>query len=208
MLFLATFNLTSSQKKVNSKGKHSTSINKTNITLVKGKYKLDTLAILNNNNLDQLIEELDQTELIEKQKATEIPAFIMKLLSQLNKDFSIVGVGEDYSSGCRVGRYHTQLKIYDKKTGDTLIQNKFGGPIPRRQLTYLGLSDNLVLMTFYRGGFAKSQHILIIKYEKTKILDFWCGHSSVDILTKNETLKYLKENILFEGGLNTNCIYF
>lgn len=200
ILLLTTFNLTSSQKNVKAA--------KSNISLVKGKYILDTFAILNNNNLEKLIEELEQTELIEKQKVNEIPTFIMKLLKSLNEDFSIVGVGEEYTSGCTSVRYHTQIKKYDKKTGDTIIQNKFGAPIPRRQLTYLGFSDNIALMTFYTGGFSKIQHIIIIKYKKTNIMDFWCGHSSVDIWTKNETLNYLKEKRLIEGGLNSNFIYF
>lgn len=207
-LFLGTFNLTSSQKKVKAKKHKSDNINKSNISLIKGKYVLDTLKILDNNNLDKLIAELEQTELIEKQKVNEIPTFIIKLLKSLNEDFSIVGVGEDYSSGCTSGRYHTQIKKYDKKTGDTIIQNKFGGPIPRRQLTYLGLSDNIALMTYYRGGFTRTHHVMIFKYKNTKIIDFWCGNLSRDLLTKNETLNYLKENKLFKSGLNTNCIYF
>lgn len=200
ILLLTTFNLTSSQKNVKAA--------KSNISLVKGKYILDTFAILNNNNLEKLIEELEQIEIIEKQKVNEIPTFIMKLLKSLNEDFSIVGVGEEYSSGCTSGRYHTQIKKYDSKTGDTIIQNKFGGPIPRRQLTYLGLSDNIALMTYYRGGFTRTHHVMIFKLKNTKIIDFWCGYLYEDKNNKNDILNYLKVNRLIEGGLNSNFIYF
>lgn len=200
IFLLTTFNLTSSQKNVKA--------DKSNISLIKGKYVLDTFKILDNNNLDILIEELEQTELIEKQKVNEIPTFIIKLLKNLNNDFSIVGVGEEYSSGCTSDRYYTQIKKYDKKTGDTIIQNKFGAPIPRRQLTYLGFSDNIALMTFYTGGFTRTHHVMIFKLKNTKIIDFWCGYLYEDKNNKNDILNYLKVNRFIEGGLNSNFIYF
>lgn len=192
ILFLGTFNLTSSQKKVKA--------TKSNISLVKGKYVLDKLAILKNNNLEKLIEELEKTELIEKQKVNEIPTFIMKLLTYLNEDFSIVGVGEEYSSGCtqRSELIQTNIKVFNNKTGDSLLTLQFGEPLPYRQLTYFGISDSIALMAYYHGGWAVGEYVIIIKFENTKIEDFWSGSLSGDLKNKKDILKYLKENNLIK----------
>ncbi|MEO6903988.1 MAG: hypothetical protein ABI315_12700 [Bacteroidia bacterium] len=79
--------------------------------------------------------------------------------------------------------------------------------MPKRQLIYFGLGQDLALMTYYTGGIGKSEHILIFKFKDNKILDFWCGNISTDVTNKLEILNYLKTNKDKEWGLNTNIIY-
>lgn len=180
-----------------------------NVSVVNGEFVIDTNAILNNNNLQSLIDELEKTDLTEKKTIAEIPSFIISFLDSLTDNFSIANPDEDWQVGCVVMGKEIQTKVYDKKTGDTLIQITFDNsqPLPSRQLVYFGLGKDIALMTYYTGGIGKSEHILIIKFDNTNISDFWCGNILTDVKNKAETLKYLKENKDKDWGLNTNIIY-
>ena len=47
---------------------------------------------------------------------------------------------------------------------------------PIRQLTYLGLSDKYVIISYRKGGKATSDHILIFRFDNKRIKDFWAGY--------------------------------
>ena len=211
-LFITTFgacsNLTSRQSE-STLDKNTTDNYESNVSVVNGKFVIDTNAILNNNNLQSLIDDLEKTDLTEKSKIAEIPSFIKSFLDSLTGNFSIANPDEDWQVGCVVMGKQIQKKIYDKETGDTLIQVTFDNsqPLPSRQLVYFGLGKDIALMTYYTGGIGKSEHILIFKFESNKILDFWCGNILTDVANKTEILKYLKANKDKEWGLNTNIIY-
>ncbi len=179
------------------------------VLVVNGKFVIDTNAILNNNNLLSLIDDLENTDLTEKKTVTEIPPFIKSFLDSLTDSFSIADPGEDWQVGCVVMGKQIQKRVYDKKTGDTLIQVAFDNSqtLPSRQLAYFGRGKDIALMTYYTGGIGKLEHILIIKFDNTKIVDFWCGNIMTDVSNKAEILKYLKENKDKDWGLNTNIIY-
>jgi hypothetical protein len=180
-----------------------------NISLVDGKFVIDTSAILNNNNLKSLISDLEKTDLDEKKTVAEIPSFIKSFLDSLTDNFSIANPDEDWQVGCVIIGKQIQKKVYDKNTGDTLIEITFDNsePLPSRQLIYLGIGKNIALMTYYTGGIGKSEHIIIIKFDDEKIVDFWCGNILTDLTNKAEILKYLKDNKDKQWGLNTNIIY-
>lgn len=180
-----------------------------NVSVVNGKFVIDTNAILNNNNLQSFIDDLEKTDLTEKKTVAEIPSFIKSFLDTLTKSFSIADPGDEWQVGCVVMGKEIQKKVYDKKTGDTLIQITFDNsqPLPSRQLVYFGLGKDIALMTYYTGGIGKSEHILIIKFDNINIGDFWCGNILTDVKSKAEILRYLKENKDKHWGLNTNFIY-
>lgn len=167
-----------------------------NLISFNGKYQIDTNAILNNNNLESLIDEAEKADLIEKKSVEEIPVFIRSFLDSLTDGFSIASPGEDWQSGCCVimGK-RTQKMVYDKKTGKTLIEVTFDSSqsLPSRQLIYAGIGKDIALMTYYTGGWGVSGHILIIKFDETKIVDFWCGNILSDVTNKAEILKCLKD---------------
>jgi len=175
--------------------KNSADNYKSNLSSVDGKYQIDTSAILNNNNLQQLIEDLEKAELAEKKTVAEIPSFLKSFLDSLTDGFSIANLGEDWQVGC------TSLTIVDEKG------NVISEATPKRQLIYFGLGQDLALMTYYTGGFGKSEHILIIKFDNTKIVDFWCGNILTDVTNKAQIIKYLTANKDKHWGLNTNIIY-
>jgi hypothetical protein len=106
-------------------------------------------------------------------------------LNNLTDSFSIANPGENWQVGCVVEQ-----------------------PLPLRQLIYLGIGNDIALMTYYTGGFGKLEHVLIFKFSNDKILDFWCGNITTDIINKKEIVKYLKDNKDKEWGLNTNIVYF
>lgn len=198
-LFITTFlacNKLTHQVNTSSVDQSSVTNYKSNLSLTNGKYEIDTGAILNNNNLQQLIADIEKTEFVEKKTVAEIPIFIYSLLDSLTGDFSIANSGEDWQVGC------TSMILVDDGKGKITIEKP-----PKRQLIYFGLGQDLALMTYYTGGYGKSEHILIFKFENNNILDFWCGNVLEDVKSKSEILNYLKENKDKNWGLNTNIIH-
>jgi len=167
---------------------------RSNISLFNGVYQIDTNAIIRNNNLEGLITDLEKADLTEIKTIAEIPSFIKTFLDGLTNGFSITNSGEDWQVGC------TSLTTVDEN-GNVINEKK-----PKRQLIYFGLGQELALMTYYKGGFGKSEHIVIIKFDNTKIVDFWCGNILRDTNNKTKILKYLKATKDKEWGLNTNII--
>ena len=150
-----------------------------------GHYKIDTTTILSNKNLQPLIDLLEKSNLSEIKNVTALPSFIKTFLDNLTDSFSIANPVENWQVGC----------VIDK-------------PLPSRQFVYLGIGDQVALMTYYTGGFGKLEHVLIFKFSNNKILDFWCGNTMTDLMNKKEIVNYLKDNKNKEWGLNTNMIYF
>ncbi len=179
---------------------------KSNISYVDGKYILDTSAILNNNNLTQLLGELEKSVLSEKKKVSEIPHFIKTFLDSATSGFSIANPGEDWQVGCVTMTEYKEKKVINEKTGDTTIVVTFSKPLPGRQLIYLGIGDIITLLTYATGGIGRSEHVLIIKHNDSKIVDFWCGQGVYDLTDKAKILKRLKENREPYHDLNSGYI--
>ena len=149
-------------------------------------FLIDTVAILTNRNLDSLITRLEDSKLKTYKTVKEIPSFIINILSGLTSDgFSIANQSENWQAT------------------DAIMDDS----LPNRQLSYFGLGDDIALLTYYTGGIGKSLHIIIIKFQDKKILDFWCGNVLINLKDKKEIVKYLKENKNKNRVLNTNIIY-
>ena len=158
---------------------------KPGILLQNGKYELDTTVILSNQNLPFLIKELEKEELIQQDRYENTPKVVRNLLNKLTGKFDIANPGKKWQVGC----VH------------------MGKPLPSRQLVYLGVSEELLLMTYYTGGIGKAANTMIIKYKKGTIIDFWKGHAPYNTDNKDEIISYLKGNMNITWGLNTNVIY-
>lgn len=160
--------------------------NGSSISQDKDNYYIDSSVILNNKNLPELIIELESEKLITKNDKNKIPKFISNFLKSTVDEFSIANPDEKWNAS------------------DIVIDKK----IPRRKLIYFGEGKNMVLMTYNVGGIGKSTKILIFKFNKEKIEDFWSGTVLVDLKNKEEIIKYINQNINKEFGLNSNILYY
>lgn len=149
-------------------------------------YYIDSSVILNNKNLPELITELESEELITINDKNKIPKFILNFLKSTVDEFSIANPDE---------KWNARDIVIDKK-------------IPRIKLIYFGEGKNMLLMTYNVGGIGKSTKILIFKFNKEKIEDFWSGTVLVDLKNKEEIIKYINQNINKEFGLNFNILYY
>jgi len=139
-------------------------------------YKIDTERISNNSNLDALLNSLRSTKLKTKNKKSAIPFFVTNLINcYLKTDpfgdtFTIADPKEPYNK-------------YDEILPDR----------PNRKLVYLGLGQNLLLMTYHHGGMgAGTSHIVIVKFSGSKIIDFWSGEAA-KLETKKSVIEWLEK---------------
>jgi len=164
---------------------NNTAIVTTGISKINGVYKIDSLAILTNENLDTLIAAVEEADLVTYKDVADIPPFIRTVLDSLTGgDFSIVNYGEDWQET------------------DVIM-----GKLPERELLYLGKGDDITLLAYYTGGIGKSEHILIFRHKNGELTDFWAGNVLKNLKTKEDIVRYLKENKNKEWGLNTNRVY-
>jgi hypothetical protein len=180
-----------------------------NISIVNGRYRLDTNAILDNNNLDALMEELKEKTLTEKNTVQEIPWFVLSFLDSLTGDFSIANRDEEWQVGCTIMGKSITKSVYDPQTGDSLLMTTFDNshPLPSRQLIYFGLGENIALFTYFTGGWGVMKHCIILQFSGLEITEFWCGYAPTDARDKADILDSLESRKGKEWGLNTNIIH-
>ena len=150
------------------------------------KFIIKTSEILSNKNLPKLIEKLENSELKEENNVSQMPEIVSNFLDGLSENFIIAN---------KNGQWNATDIILDKN-------------LPNRKLLYLGNGKNISLLTYNKGGIGKSTQILIMEYNKEKMLDFWCGSVLVDLNNKDQIIKYLKENMTKKWGLNTNILNY
>lgn len=149
-------------------------------------YRIDTAAVLTNRRLDQLLTEVDQTNLTSYQSAKALPPAIATFLEQAHQEpAAIADVGQAYES--------------------TDVDD---GSLPSRQLTYLGIGGDVVLLAYNLGGFGVSERVLLFQLKDGEIADFWTGYVRGQRHTKAEIIRYLREHKDQKWGVNTNIIYF
>ncbi|MBO9198634.1 MULTISPECIES: hypothetical protein [Niastella] len=84
----------------------------------------------------------------------KMPRFIKKSLKCTEGDFRIANPGHPYNVSDAIG--------------------PFGFLLPFRQLMYLGLTKQYLLMAYKKGGIGTSTSTLLVKFEHKKILNMWC----------------------------------
>jgi hypothetical protein len=137
-------------------------------------FEVNSPATVTNANLPNLIIELNEEQLHEKNRKKYIPGYIKQALNKWTGRFQIANPGKKYQEGC----------IVEYKWG--FIQ------APIRQLNYLGISDNFVVLIYKKGGFGSSQFILVFKTSKNKINDFWVGSYYSNSTKQADIIEYLK----------------
>ena len=146
-------------------------------------FKIDKHKILSNLNLDKFLMELqnDNFEIYYDKK--HIPDSLIKSLACLNGEFSIANPKEKYQTNCEANE-----------------------KLPKRKLILLLKSKNNIVVTYFCGGFATSVHILFLRFNNGKITDLWSGISVKKLSSKEDILKYIKDNRNKKNGLNSSAI--
>jgi len=149
-------------------------------------YKIDTASILTNRNLDNFLAALETDSFVVTNNKKDIPRFIKKQLRCMTNGFSIANPGQRFQA--------TEVVEWRIK------------PLPRRQLVFLAKSHNMLVMTYYKGGFGKSGHVVFIKFQGKKISDLWTGNALNGMETMQGIIDNISQNRNKEWGLNTNIV--
>lgn len=166
-------------------GTKSTMVSENQLTKNCRQFKVDTVSILTNKNLDRLISKVETTELRIYPKYESTPSFVKMFLDSLaGTEFRIADPGEDWQA-----------------------TDVVEGNLPDRQLVYLGVGQEVMLLAYNKGGIGMSERILIIRFENSCIKDFWCGGVLTELTDKDQIVNHLKANKDKHWGLNTNIIY-
>ncbi len=159
------------------------------ITNVNGDYEVnyDKMSTIYKQTL---LDSLKTEVLAEKQSKTEIPAFILSFMQSIseNKKFELANPGEPWCVNDIMG--YTLTKMYDSKKKDTFdLITPSQKVFPNNQFVYFGIGKNMALLSYWSGGLRLSQHVAIIHFEGTKIIDYWTnnyinaiGYTKADIL--------------------------
>ncbi|AII53692.1 hypothetical protein [Hymenobacter sp. APR13] len=152
-------------------------------------YTPDTAAILANQNLVALITKVQQDSLTEHKKASAIPPVISAFLHQndslSSEPFAMADYGQRYNAT------------------DVILEE-----LPSRQLLYLGVGAQTVVLMYNLGGIGRSQRVLLFETNENRITDFWTGSVSESALDKDSILEELLREKDKHWGLNTNIIYY
>ncbi len=150
-------------------------------------FQIDTAKILSNRNLDKLLLEFQSGTFKTTNNKNDIPRFIKRQLNCLTHGFLIANPGKPYEAT-------------DVFTGN--IFNK----LPSRQLVFLAKSDNMLVMTYLKGGRGLSRHLLFIKFNGKKITDFWSGSCLNGMDTKEGIINNINYSRSKKWELNTNMV--
>ena len=147
-------------------------------------FKIDTAKILANQNLDNLLSQFQNDTFKITNNKKDIPRFIKKQLNCLTHGFSIANPGQPYQA----------TDVVFKK-------------LPWRQLVFLDRNNDMLVMTYLKGGIGLSRHVLFIKFKDKKIIDLWRGNCLNGMDTKEGIINNINQNRNKEWGLNSNTIY-
>jgi hypothetical protein len=130
---------------------------------------INQMIIVKNKNLHAFITDLQKTSLSSSNKLGDMPRFVKSFLESFgNVNFTIAKPGQDWNCCCD--------------------QND---QLPNRQLICQGKSKNLYFISYLTGGFAETQHFVLIRYKNEIITDFWTGTLQGHLTTKPAIIKYL-----------------
>lgn len=166
--------------------------NVSSISLENGNYKIDTNVVNKNWNIEPFLTLLKTENFTDKENVSYMPDFIKAFLDSLspNKNFDIANPGENWRIGSIIDfSYQTESNL------------------PTKQLVYLGIGKNMVLLSYYTGGLRRQQHISMIKFKDKKISDFWFTQFGPDVnlnylFTKAGLIEKVKEA---KRGGNEGC---
>ncbi|MFT3679930.1 MAG: hypothetical protein QM791_06635 [Ferruginibacter sp.] len=147
------------------------------------RFIIDTAKILSNQNLDGFIQSLKKDTFQISPDKNAIPKHIKKQLDKLAKGFSIGNPNQDWQCCCTSSER-----------------------LPERQMNFLARSKDVLVLTYKTGGFGVSTHLLLIRFDKDKILDLWSGYCWADVSKVSDIVSYIDEARKNNQELNTNMI--
>lgn len=138
-------------------------------------YVLDTMAIVANERLDTLLNLAEHRSLVSFTSAQALPPVVagfFQARGSADRPFVMADVGAPFA-----------------KT-DAILDPT----LPRRQLVYLGVSPDFVLLSYYSGGIGLSQSVVIFQLQGQRIKDLWHGYMGGDPKTKAELLLQVRKS--------------
>lgn len=165
---------------------------RSSISFINGKYKIDTAVIQNNFNKKSLITWVETQKLTEKKNQEEIPRFIKEFLDSKSENgkFEMANPGEEWKCGITDFGHQVIKKVYDPNKKDSVLQVSWDGKrLPDKQFVYFAIGQNIALFSYY---FRTGQRAAIIKFKNEKITDFWYDANLSFVKTKSEIIKELK----------------
>lgn len=153
-------------------------LTKTGFAQSQCEFEIDSIRVIQNEGIPSFIAALSKEKLIVKNNVASIPSIIKNAIDCKAKKFLIANPNEPY------------------QVTDVIMKGK---RLPWRQLTYLGISDHYVVLTYKHGGVALGNHVLLFQIEDNNIVDFW-GGSGKEINNKGQLIVFLKSI----KGINTS----
>lgn len=138
-------------------------------------YVLDTMAIVTNQRLDTLLYLAERLPLVSYASAQALPPVVagfFQARGSADWPFRLADVGAPFTET------------------DVILDST----LPMRQLVYLGVSPDLVLLSYYSGGVGLSQRVVIFQLQGHTIQDLWNGYVNGDPKTKEELLVQVRKS--------------
>lgn len=173
---------------------------KSSVSIVNGHYKIDSNIIENDRNKSVLLDDLKTEDLIRKTATEEIPEFILAFLAGtlVNKKFEIANPWEKWKTGDIMDL--VVIPTIDMTENLARSCNTIK-ELPDKRLVYFGLGDSIALLSYHTGGIRIQQHIVIVKFQKEKIVDFWYGtYLGLYINTRSDLLRQLNSQGSGDGS--------
>lgn len=150
---------------------------------------IDDQAVLTNRNLDAFLQRLQTDSFAVETDRRAIPQKVLRQLNclQFRGNPFIANPGEDY------------------QRTDIIIKRAS----PLRQLIYLAKSQDILVMTYMKGGgWGGGKQIMFIQFDKHGIVDLWSGFGEGPLSSKADILESIRQRRGQEWGLNTNIVNF
>jgi len=120
----------------------------------------------------KLVAAIDTLPLKTNYRIEEIPDFILKTLDcWISDDWTIANPGGPFYEADAIGPE----------------------PLPSRQLLYMGLNDEYMLIAYVKGGFMLNCPIMLFRFENEKIdsVMYWISNTK-EIKTKADVMRFLQ----------------
>jgi len=120
-------------------------------------FQLDEQRIMKNMNLDFFVVKLQTEHFTTFSSKDKIPSFIKEQLPFIN-DSSIANPNEEYNAT------------------DLVLNEHF----PWRQIRYGAISNDVLVLFYYKGGFASNNVVVLVSFSNNAVEDVWISHSFCD----------------------------
>jgi hypothetical protein len=159
-------------------------------------YRVDSAFIIANQNKGAMLIDLIKSDLEEKEKVMDIPAFLIKFLDSKTNDkhFFIGNKDEQWQTGHTAELHPMKVKVYDTRRKDSVLVTQLCcKKLPDKSLAYFGIGKEFAALTYYSGGGATFQNVILFKFKGEEITDVWYDRGKVFGTSKNDIIRFLKE---------------